>query len=99
MKTVLLLAAAITVISNPVFAGDVLTGRTKLSCEANLCLPSPTQPSECNPALNEYYSINGKHKASKRRKFLALCPKQDVPAAMKEITDQLDQESKNESNE
>lgn len=99
MKSALLVPAVLLTIANPVFAGDVLTGRTKLSCEANLCLPAATQPGECGPSLNEYYSIDGKHKARKRRQFLALCPKQNVSAAMKEITDQLDQEAQSESNE
>lgn len=56
---------------------DTLSGDTKLSCEALLCLSSSTRPSECNPALQRYFSIHAK-KFSKtiqlRRQFLQLCP-------------------------
>lgn len=56
---------------------DLLTGDTKLSCEAILCLSSSTRPSECSPSLNHYYSINAKKwsdTVKKRRNFLKLCP-------------------------
>ncbi|OCR03149.1 conjugal transfer protein TrbM [Helicobacter pullorum] len=54
-----------------------LTGDTKLACEAILCLSSGTRPSECNPALNRFYSISAKKISDtikKRRNFLNLCP-------------------------
>ena len=54
-----------------------LTGDTKLSCEAILCLSSSQRPNECNPSLNRYFSINAKKwkdTVSKRKNFLKLCP-------------------------
>ncbi len=55
------------------------TGDTKLACEAILCLASSTQPSECTPSLQRYFSIvkNGKHDDPtpvKRLRFLKQCP-------------------------
>lgn len=54
-----------------------LTGDTKLSCEALLCLPSPTHPAECRKAIRKYFSIwaTKPHKRiAKRKAFLKLCP-------------------------
>ena len=56
---------------------DLLTGDTKLACEAILCLSSGTRPSECDPSLKRYFSIHHKkpHKTiSARLDFLNLCP-------------------------
>lgn len=60
-------------------AQGVLTGDTRLACEAILCLAAPSKPSECNDSLKKYFSI--KHKKAKdttkaRQNFLNLCPKQ-----------------------
>ena len=38
-------------------AQDVLTGDTRLACEAILCLSSGTRPSECTPSLSRYFNI------------------------------------------
>lgn len=59
---------------------DLLTGDTKLACEAILCLSSGVRPGECRPSLNRFFSI--KHKKSwktirDRKNFLQLCPKGD----------------------
>ena len=35
-----------------VSGADLLTGVTRLSCEALLCLSSPARPGACNPALS-----------------------------------------------
>ena len=56
---------------------DVLTGDTRLACEAILCLSSGTRPNECAPSLDRYFGI--KHKkwkdtVSARKDFLNLCP-------------------------
>lgn len=59
------------------FKADVLTGDTKLACEAILCLSSGTRPSECYPSINRYFSIHKKHwsdTVNARRNFLRLCP-------------------------
>ena len=58
-------------------AQEVLTGDTRLACEAVLCLASGTRPSECAPSLNRYFSITArkiKDTLKKRRNFLNLCP-------------------------
>jgi hypothetical protein len=63
--------------SVPALAQDVLTGDTRLACEALLCLSSGTRPSECAPALSRYFGIS-KRKFSDtikaRLNFLNLCP-------------------------
>lgn len=44
-----------------VLADDVLTGDTKLACEAILCLSSETRPAECGPSLAKYFAIHLKN--------------------------------------
>lgn len=63
----------------PLTAGaeDLLTGDTRLACEAILCLSSGERPSECKPSIERYFSIKHKrpHKTiSARKDFLNLCP-------------------------
>jgi hypothetical protein len=63
--------------SGAAYAQDILTGDTKLACEAILCLSTGARPGECGPSIAKYRSI--KHKKYKdtinaRRNFLALCP-------------------------
>ncbi len=61
----------------PVSAQEVLSGDTRLACEAVLCLASGTRPSECTPSLNRYFSISAKKfkdTLKKRRNFLNQCP-------------------------
>lgn len=56
---------------------SVLTGTTKLACEALLCLSSNVRPSECTPSLNHFFSITRKEWSdtlSARKAFLNLCP-------------------------
>ena len=63
--------------ATPATQPDLLTGDTKLACEAILCLSSGTRPSECNPSLQRYFSIHHKkmHKTIQAREdFLNLCP-------------------------
>lgn len=58
-------------------AQDVLTGDTRLACEAILCLSTGSRPGECSPSLSRYFGIN-KRKFSDtikaRLNFLQLCP-------------------------
>ncbi|KKX24157.1 TrbM/KikA/MpfK family conjugal transfer protein [Rhizobium sp. LC145] len=58
-------------------AQDVLTGDTRLACEAILCLSTGSRPSECSPSLSRYFGIH-KRKLSDtlkaRLNFLNLCP-------------------------
>lgn len=61
----------------PASVGQVLVGDEKLACEAILCLASGTQPSECNPSLQRYFSIRHKKFSDTmkaRNGFLNLCP-------------------------
>ena len=56
---------------------DLLTGDTRLACEAVLCLSTGNRPSECQPSIRRYFSI--KHKRLRdtlkaRKNFLKLCP-------------------------
>lgn len=56
---------------------DLLTGLTRLSCEALLCLSSDARPATCGPALSYYFAIK---KAAwpatfaARLRFLNKCP-------------------------
>lgn len=36
---------------------ELLTGDTRLACEAILCLSTGERPSECQPAIRRYFSI------------------------------------------
>ena len=64
--------------ANTSFADEeILTGDTKLACEAVLCLSSGDKPSECNPSLKRYFSINKKKMSDTikaRKNFLNMCP-------------------------
>lgn len=58
-------------------AQEVLSGDTRLACEAVLCLSSGTRPSECSPSLNRYFGIKKKKFSDTikaRLNFLNLCP-------------------------
>lgn len=61
---------------------DVLTGDTKLACEAILCLSTGSRPSECTPSIVRYFSINLRRFSATldaRRAFLNLCPSSSEP--------------------
>jgi len=73
-------------------ADGVLTGDTRLACEAILCLSSGTQPSECNPSLNRYYGISKKKwkdTVKARKNFLNLCPTANADGNMTSLVDAL----------
>ncbi|MCU1533489.1 MAG: TrbM family protein [Arthrobacter sp.] len=58
-------------------AQEMLTGDTRLACEAILCLSSGTQPGECTPSLSRYFSISHRKLSDTIRgriNFLNLCP-------------------------
>ena len=70
----------------------ILTGDTRLACEALLCLSSSERPSECNPALNRYFGIKKKTSAktaAARRAFLSLCPVSNQTADMSRLVSAL----------
>lgn len=82
MKLKMMMAGLLvaTATANSAVAQELLTGDTRLSCEALLCLRSPTKPGECAPGLNRYYSIffplDPAKTIRERMKFLDLCPVQ-----------------------
>jgi hypothetical protein len=78
-KTLLASAALASALSMsaPASAQNVLTGDTRLACEAVLCLATGTRPSECMPSLRRYFSISSKKLKDTirgRLNFLNLCP-------------------------
>ncbi|EAH9375704.1 conjugal transfer protein TrbM [Campylobacter coli] len=80
VKKITLALGATLLISNNAFADDVLTGDTRLACEAILCLSSGTRPGECSSSLARYFSIKFKkpwETVNARRAFLNLCPIQN----------------------
>lgn len=96
MKTLTLVSVITLFASSSLLAQDntseqLLTGDTKLACEAVLCLSTGKRPDECEPPLTRYFSItakNFKDQIKKRRKFLKLCPASDEPG-MPELTDAI----------
>jgi hypothetical protein len=80
--------AIAAVIATPASADDVLTGDTRLACEATLCLSAGTRPNECSPSLSRYFSIN-KRKWSDtvraRANFLSLCSASDQTPEMRSL--------------
>jgi len=71
------LALAAVGVCVPLGAQEVLTGDTRLACEAVLCLASGTRPAECAPSLAKYFSISYRKFADTirgRLNFLNLCP-------------------------
>ncbi len=80
LKKLSLIASLLLFIGSNAFADDILTGDTKLACEAILCLSSGTRPSECSSSLARYFSIKFKkpwETINARRAFLNLCPIQN----------------------
>lgn len=76
---VTILSATLT-LSTPARA-QAFTGDVRYACEAILCLAAPSRPSECTAAITKYFSISArkfKDTLTKRKNFLALCPKADV---------------------
>jgi hypothetical protein len=56
---------------------DVLSGDTRLACEAILCLSTGQRPSECTPSLDRYFGIKKKKLSDTleaRLNFLEKCP-------------------------
>lgn len=82
--TVFAAAASVPITAS---AQDVLTGDTKLACEAILCLASPTRPDECTAAIAKYFSISLRRFSSTlraRKNFLSLCPRVD-PSTVEQV--------------
>lgn len=67
---------------------DVLTGDTRLACEAVLCLSTGTRPSECAPSLSRYFGISKKKFSDTvraRSDFLQLCPASNQTPEMQSL--------------
>lgn len=76
IRIMLALLAALCV-SQTASANDILTGDTRLACEAMLCLASGSRPGECAPSIRKYFSIKASkpHRTLRKRlNFLNLCP-------------------------
>jgi len=72
--------------------GAVLTGDTKLACEAIVCLSSSHQPSECSPSLQRYFGIHKKKLGDTikaRKDFLKECPASNESSEMRALTDAI----------
>jgi len=87
------IAAIATCLSiNSANAQDVLTGDTRLACEAILCLSSGTRPHECSTSIKRYFSIH-KRKLSDtlkaRLNFLKLCPVSNQTPEMQALVNAL----------
>jgi hypothetical protein len=73
-------------------AQQVLEGDTRLACEAILCLASSTQPSECSPSIQRYFSIRHKKFSDTlqaRNGFLNLCPVSQQTPQMSALVNSL----------
>lgn len=73
-------------------APDLLTGDTRLACEAILCLSSGERPSECDPALKRFFSISHKRwrdTLKARKDFLNLCPASNENEGMRRLTNAI----------
>ena len=74
-----LVALVVALVSTATVASaqEVLTGDTRLACEAIICLATGTRPSECQPSLRRYFSISYRKLSDTirgRTNFLNLCP-------------------------
>jgi hypothetical protein len=70
-------AAATLILPHAASAQELLTGETRLACEAIICLSSGSKPDECSPSLQRYFGIAGGLGATRsggRLDFLKLCP-------------------------
>lgn len=79
-------------LSVPASAQEMLTGDTKLACEALLCLATGTRPSECTPSLTKYFSISFRRFTDTlrgRTNFLKLCPASDQTPQMQSFVEAI----------
>jgi len=73
-------------------ADMVLTGDTKLACEALMCLTSSIRPEECRPSIEKFFSIQHKHiwdTLRGRTNLLDLCPTSSSSSEMRELSNAL----------
>lgn len=89
---VAIVAAALVAIPGTASAQEVLTGDTRLACEAVLCLASGTRPSECTPSLQRYFSITARKLSDtikERGNFLRLCPASNQTPEMSNLVNAM----------
>jgi len=92
MTHVLIGLASLAAFINTAHAEDILTGDTRLACEAIMCLVSGSRPDECQPSIDRYFSIRHKrlHKTiNARRNFLEMCPSSDDTEEMTTLKETL----------
>jgi len=92
LKQLALTAALGATLAAPAMAQDVLTGDTRLACEAILCLSSGTRPSECAPSLARYFGISYKKWSDTLRgriDFLNLCPASSMDSNMQKLVNAI----------
>ena len=71
---------------------QILTGDTRLACEAILCLSSSLRPSECTPSLRRYFGISMRRLSDTiraRANFLKLCPMSDQTPQMSSLVNAI----------
>lgn len=87
-----LVLALVGFLSPPVSGQQVLTGDTRLACEAILCLSSGLRPGECTPSLQRYFGISLKKLSDTlraRANFLRLCPVSDQTPQMTSLVNAI----------
>lgn len=90
--SLIILGAATFLATTYSSAQQVLEGDTRLACEAILCLASGTQPSECSPSIQRYFSIRHKKFSDTmkaRNGFLNLCPVSQQTPQMSALVNSL----------
>lgn len=73
----LVLATVLACGSLPLSFANQLTGDPKLACEAIMCLSTGSRPSECNPSISRFFSIQHNKWSDTLRDridFLNQCP-------------------------
>jgi hypothetical protein len=76
----------------PAQAQKLLTGDTRLACEAVLCLATSQRPNECTPSLQRYFGIRGRKPGDtirERINFLKRCPASNQSPQMASLIDSM----------
>lgn len=85
-------AGLVAFASVPSHAQEVLTGDTRLACEAVMCLASSVRPGECQPSLRKYFSISHRKLRDTIRgrvNFLRLCPASNQTPQMSSLVEAI----------
>ena len=87
-----MLFAATLIVAPRADGQQILTGDTRLACEAILCLSSSLRPSECTPSLRRYFGISFRRLSDTiraRANFLKLCPMSDQTPQMTSLVNAI----------